>query len=100
MDTDSRTVSGDMIKAFRRIMKTSREDLSRHLGIPVTTLVGYERNGAPEAMRYALLGLGLAEGGASKRELRELLNVPRHLPRSNVLSTDFPPMGQERTVKG
>ena len=99
MDTDSRTVSGDMIKAFRRVTKTSREDLSRHLGIPITTLMAYEKNGAPEAMRYALLGLGLAEGAASKRELRELLNVPRHVPRPTILSTDFHPMGSERVAK-
>lgn len=77
MTTHSRTVPGDIIRAFRRVTRFTQKALSEQLGLPLKTLISYERDGAPEAIRYALLGLGLAEQSATKQDLLRLLAIPQ-----------------------
>jgi transcriptional regulator with XRE-family HTH domain len=70
-----RSTPPEVIRAFRAVIGGSQEDLSQALGLGENAIYRYEHLGAPRWMRYALLGMAVAEHHVSADVAERLLGL-------------------------
>lgn len=70
-----RSVDGTVIRAFRSHTGLTQRELGRCLGCTDESVLGYEREGAPQWMRYALFGIAVGELGLNARLVTQLLEI-------------------------
>lgn len=76
-----RPFSGERLRAFRDWLSLTRPDVAGILGLGETTIEKYEKFGAPEWVRLALLGWAVVVHGSSRRATARHLGLPwEHFP--------------------
>lgn len=81
MSEAERAFPAERLRAFRRWLGLSHRDVACLLGISTRVVQKYEASGAPEWVRYALLGWAVLVHGATPRAAARNLGFPwKHLP--------------------
>jgi hypothetical protein len=76
-----RTFPGERLRAFRDWLGLTHNDVASVLGFKPRTVQAYEATGAPEWVRYALLGWAVVVHGATPRAAARCLGFPwEHFP--------------------
>lgn len=75
-----RSTPPEVIRAFRAAMGGSQEELSHALGLGENAIYRYEHLGAPRWMRYALLGIAVAEHAVPLETAEKLVGLPSTAP--------------------
>lgn len=70
-----RSVGGTIIRAFREYTGLTQRELGICLGCTDESVLGYEREGAPQWMRYALFGIAVGELGLNTDKVVKLLEL-------------------------
>jgi hypothetical protein len=81
MSPIERTFSGEQLRAFRDWLSLTQADVACILGFSQRAVQQYELLGAPEWVRYALLGWAVVVHGSSPRAAARHLGFPwEHFP--------------------
>jgi hypothetical protein len=81
MPPSDRPLTGERLRAFRDWLSLTHADVACILGFTERTVAQYEAAGAPEWVRYALLGWAVVVHGSSPRAAARHLGFPwEHFP--------------------
>jgi len=70
-----RSINGTVVRAFREYAGLTQRDLGMYLGCTDESVLGYERDGAPQWMQYALFGIAVGELGLDADVVAKLLKI-------------------------